>query len=147
MAPRARIALVVSEFNRHVTARMAESARRRAQELGAKIVAEVTVPGAFDAPLAAKALALRPDVDAVVCVGAVIKGETEHDRVIVEATARSLQQVTIETMKPVTLGITGPGMTEEQAEARIDYAANAVSAALRMLEAAREARGEERGNG
>jgi len=146
MARRTSIGIVVAEFNSEITSEMLKSALRRAADLGAKVVAEIRVPGSYDVPLAAKTLALRPEVEAVVCIGAVVKGETDHDRVITGATALSLQQIALETMKPVTLGITGPGMTEEQARARIDYAANAVEAAVKMLEAVAKARGEDRQN-
>ncbi len=137
--PGTRIAIVVAEFNSEITMEMLRIAREKAKELGATVVAEARAPGTYDIPLLAKTLALRPDVEAVVCLGAVITGETGHDELILNATARSLQQISLETMKPVTLGITGPRMTEEQARARIDYAANAVAAAVKMRAEMRKA--------
>jgi 6,7-dimethyl-8-ribityllumazine synthase len=144
---RARIALVVSEFNAGITSKMRDAALAKARESGATIVADVRVPGVYDLPPVARALALRPDVDAVVCVGAVVQGETAHDETILNATASTLQGIAVETLKPVALGITGPRMTEEQAVARIGRAADAVAAALRTLESMRRAAGEDRPGG
>jgi 6,7-dimethyl-8-ribityllumazine synthase len=133
----ARLGIVVSEFNSRITEKMRKAALARAEERGAEVVEEASVTGAYDIPLVAKSLALRSDVDAVVCIGAVVKGDTDHDRTITDATAASLQRIALETMKPVALGVTGPGMTEKQARARIGYAAAAVDAALRSLETIR----------
>lgn len=65
-------------------------------------------------------------------IGAVIKGETLHDEVIAHVTASIASQLAVKYEKPVALGITGPGMTDEQAAARIDNARNAVEAVVRV---------------
>jgi 6,7-dimethyl-8-ribityllumazine synthase len=65
-------------------------------------------------------------------IGAVIKGETLHDEVIAHAIANIAAKLAVQFDKPVALGITGPGMTDEQAAARIDNAKNAVEAVVRV---------------
>jgi len=126
-----RIVLVASEFNAPIPDRMVEAARRKADALGATVVAVVRVPGAWEIPLAVKRALARRDVDAVVAIGAVVKGETQHDELISETVAPALMRLQLETGKPVGLGITGPGMTRAQAEARVESAARAVEAAVR----------------
>jgi 6,7-dimethyl-8-ribityllumazine synthase len=128
-----RLGVVASEFNFEVVSAMLEFARRHAEFLGAQIVAEVLVPGVFEIPLAAKILLERDDVDAVVTLGAVIEGETGHDEVVMQQTARKLMDLSVEKKKPVSLGISGPGMTRLQALERVnDYARRAVEAAVKM---------------
>ena len=128
------IGLVVSRFNRPITERMEAAAVAAAEERGADVVETARVPGAYDTPLAADRLARREDVDAVAVVGAIVTGETGHDRVIADAAARGLTEVSLSRDKPVTLGITGPGMSADEARERIDYAARAVEGALDVLE-------------
>jgi 6,7-dimethyl-8-ribityllumazine synthase len=130
-----KIALVVSDFNQDVTSAMLERARRHAEALGAEVSAVAHVPGVFDMPLMIRKMLKRKDVDAVVIIGAVIKGETMHDELICGVTARMAAELALQFDKPVGLGITGPGMTLMQALERIDNAGNAVEAVVRMLRA------------
>lgn len=127
-----RLGLVVARFNAAITERMEESARAAAAEAGADIVETLVVPGAYDTPLAADRLARRDDVDAVAALGAIVTGETDHDQVIGHATARGLTDVSLERDTPVTLGITGPDMSAEQARDRVAYGTRAVESAIRM---------------
>lgn len=127
-----RIAFVASEFNAPIPDRMLEAAQTRAEELRASVVAVVRVPGAWEIPLAVKSLLRRRDVDAAVAIGAVVKGETEHDELIALTVAHELMHLQLETGKPVGLGITGPDMTWEQAKARVGNGARAVDAVVRM---------------
>lgn len=129
-----RIALVASEFNAPIPDRMLAAAEARAKKHGAVIVAVARVPGVWEIPMAARTLLSRSDVDAVVAIGAVVKGETAHDVLIAETVARELMRLQIETGKPVGLGITGPNMTWAQAEARVGNAARGVDAVVRMGE-------------
>jgi len=133
-----KIALVVSDFNFDVTSLMAERARRHAEFLGADPPRVIHVPGVFDMPLAVKRLLKRKDVDGVVMIGAVIKGDTGHDEVIAGATAAAAVDLALEFDKPVGLGITGPGMDRVQALDRIDNAKNAVESVVRMLRTLKE---------
>lgn len=133
-----KLGLVVADFNGEVTAPMAARARAQASALGVEIGAECHVAGIFDMPAIIKKLLERADIDAVVLIGAVIKGETQHDEVITHAVAQVAAHLAAGSGKPVALGITGPGMTDAQAAARLDYAANAVAAAVRGLAALAE---------
>mgnify|MGYP006288131835 CR=1 FL=1 len=128
------IGLVVSRFNRPITERMEAAAASAAEERGATVVETARVPGAYDTPLAADRLARRPDVEAVAVVGAVVTGDTGHDRVIADAAAQGLTEVSISRDTPVALGITGPDMTAEEASERVDYGASAVESAIDMAE-------------
>ncbi|HXZ87564.1 MAG TPA: 6,7-dimethyl-8-ribityllumazine synthase [Candidatus Binataceae bacterium] len=133
-----KIALVVSDFNFDVTSLMQERARRHAEFLGAEVSHVVHVPGVFDMTLAVKKLIKRKDVDAVVMIGAVIKGDTKHDELIAGAAAKAAIDLAVQFDKPVALGITGPGMDRLQALDRIDNAKNAVESAVRMIKTLKE---------
>lgn len=113
------IAVVVSEFNEKVTSRMLLVAQEKAQKLQLKISHVCRVPGAYDMPVVVDSLLRRKDVDAVVTLGAVIRGQTKHDEVISHSAARALTDLSIKYQKPVSLGISGPGMQERHAYARI----------------------------
>ncbi len=133
-----RVAIAVSEFNFDVTLLMLERAKEEVSFLGATLGPVFKTPGVFDIPLAAKRLLARSDVDAVVALGAVIEGETHHDEVVMQQAARKLADLAVETGKPVGLGISGPGETRLQAQDRIENAANAVRAVVKMLARLRE---------
>ncbi len=135
------VVLVASEFNAPIPDRMVEAARARAKALGATVVDVVRVPGTWEIPLAMRAALARRDVDAGVAIGAIVTGETKHDELIAHAVVRELMHVQRETGKPIGLGITGPGMTWAQAEARVPNAARAVDAALRSAKALGRKRG------
>jgi len=127
-----RIGAVVSEFNYDITMMMLERAKEHAKFLGAEITEIVRVPGVFDMGLAIKKLLQKKSIDGVVTLGAVIEGETEHDDVVISHAARKITDLAIEYDKPVGLGITGPGMTRLQAEARIERAKAAVESVVKM---------------
>ncbi len=129
-----RLAIVASQFNREIVDAMVERALERAKELGLQVTTVVRVPGTFEVPPAIQRLLERTDVDGAVALGAVIRGETKHDEVIMQAAAHALMDIGLRTGKPVGLGITGPGMTSKQAKARIDAASRAVDAAKAMHE-------------
>ncbi len=129
-----RLAIVASRFNGEIVDAMVERALARAKELGLKVTTVVRVPGTFEVPAAVQRLLDRSDVDGAVALGAVIKGETKHDEVIMRAAADALMQIGLRTGKAVGLGITGPGMTYKQAKARVDAASRAVDAAHAMHE-------------
>ena len=127
---------MVAQFNkeRPVTHEMAERGREAAAEAGAEIVETIEVPSSYDTPLAADRLARREDVDAVAVIGAIVSGDTDHDRVIADAAARGLTDVSLERDTPVTFGVTGPGMSAAEADERIDRGAAAVESAIALVE-------------
>ncbi len=124
---------MVSEFNEEVTSRMLSVAQEKANLMKLKITYTCKVPGAFDIPIIVDALLKKKDVDGVVTLGAIIKGQTKHDEVISHAAARSLSDLSIKYQKPVSLGISGPGMQERHAYARIrPVAERAVEAVVKI---------------
>jgi 6,7-dimethyl-8-ribityllumazine synthase len=130
-----RLGLVVAEFNRGVTERMEAAARDAAADADAELVETTHVPGAYDSPLAADRLARRDDVDAVAVVGTVVTGDTDHDQVIAQAAAEKLTDVSLDRDTPVTLGVTGPGMSGAEARERVEKGADAVESAVGLAEA------------
>ena len=128
------IAIVVAEFNDKVTSRMHQIAIETANNLKLNIKYTCKVPGIFDMPLIIDKLLQKKDVDGVVTIGAVIKGQTKHDEVIANSTARNIAKLSIKYQKPVTLGISGPDMSERQAYARIrPVSENAVNAVQKIF--------------
>lgn len=127
------VAIVTAEFNEEITSRMLEVASEKAKSLNLNIKYSCKVPGAYDMPIVVDALLQRKDVDGVVTLGAIIKGQTKHDEVIAQSTAKSLTELSIKYQKPVSLGISGPGMQERHAYARIrPVAERAVEAVLKL---------------
>jgi 6,7-dimethyl-8-ribityllumazine synthase len=122
----------VSEFNYDITMMMLERAKEHAKFLGADVKDVVTVPGVFDMPLAVKMLLENKSIDGVVTLGAVIKGETDHDDIVIQHASRKIADLSVEYNKPVSLGITGPGMSRLQAESRIDRAKHAVESVVKL---------------
>ena len=133
-----RIGAVVSEFHYDITMMMLERAKEHARFLGAEITEVLTVPGVFDMGLGIKKLLQKKTIDGVVALGAVIEGETEHDEVVMQQAARKIADLAIEYDKPVGLGISGPGMSRTQAQARIDRAKQAVEAVVKLHKRLRE---------
>jgi 6,7-dimethyl-8-ribityllumazine synthase len=141
MEPRVRLAIVVSEFNYDVTYIMMQKAMEHSRFLGAEVTYIVRVPGTYDMPTVAAELARRDDVDAIAALGAVIQGETKHDEVVANQTARKLIDIAVEYGKPIGLGIIGPGASRMQALERAEeYARRAVEAAVKMSKRLRKLR-------
>ncbi len=135
----ARIGIVVSEFNYDITFLMMQKAIEHARFLGLEIAYIYRVPGTYEIPYAVSLMLQRDEIDGVVAIGAVIKGETKHDEVIANQTARKLVDLMIQYNKPVGLGIIGPGATRGQALERVeDYARRAVESVAKMLRRTRE---------
>jgi 6,7-dimethyl-8-ribityllumazine synthase len=127
------IGIVAAEFNYDITYAMVELAKEHAEFLGAKVSNIVKVPGVFDMPLAVKKLLEKRDIDGVVTLGAVIEGETEHDDIVIQHASRKIADLALEYNKPVSLGISGPGMSRIEAHARVKYAKRAVEAVVKMI--------------
>jgi 6,7-dimethyl-8-ribityllumazine synthase len=102
-----RIAIVVSRFNRAVTDNLLEGAREAVAKLGVLCDDEdvFVVPGAFELPLVAREAARLARYAAVVCLGAVIRGETPHFDYVCQQTAAGIARVSLETGKPVAFGV------------------------------------------
>jgi len=126
-----KLGIVVSEFNADITEIMLERAKAHAEFLGVEVAAVFRVPGTYDIPFGVNNIIGK--VDAVVTLGAVIEGETEHDEIVVQHAARKMLDLSIEHNKPVALGISGPGMSRIQGFDRADeYAKRAVETAVKL---------------
>ncbi len=114
-----RIAVVASTYHGELIDAMLRSAQDEltGAGLGEDDLLLVRAPGAFELPILAQALAKREDVDAVICFGLVLKGETEHDRHIARSVAHALQDIGLATGTPVLFGVLTCN-TVDQARAR-----------------------------
>jgi len=129
-----KLGMVVSTFNYEITGEMSKRAIERAREAGAKIVKVIEVPGSFEIPMAVKELLEQKDIEGVVTIGTIIKGGTDHDAVVAHSVSRKLLDLSCEYNKPVSLGISGPNITWQQSEKRIEeYAIRAVDSVVKML--------------
>jgi 6,7-dimethyl-8-ribityllumazine synthase len=114
-----RLAVVVSRFNRSITERLLAGAREAISEHGLRLTDEDVfhVPGAFELPLVAATLADARRYDAIVCLGAVIRGETPHFDYVCEQAAAGIQRVALDSRTPIAFGVLTTD-TVEQALAR-----------------------------
>ena len=111
-----RFAIVVAEWNEEVTNALADGAHKTLLTYGAKQenILRVTVPGSYELSYGAQKMAQRDDIDAVICIGCVIQGETKHNDYINHAVAQGLTNVSLKYDKPVVFGVLTPN-TEQQA--------------------------------
>ncbi len=129
-----KLGFVVSDYNADITHLMSKIGQEHAEFLGAKVAKLIRVPGAFDMPLAVRKLVERKDIEGVVCLGAVIEGDTAHDEIVAHNAARKIADLSVKSGKPVSLGISGPGMTRADGVKRIEsYAKRSVESALKMI--------------
>ncbi|ERG96656.1 MAG: 6,7-dimethyl-8-ribityllumazine synthase [Haloquadratum walsbyi J07HQW2] len=128
------LGLIVADFNRSVTTEMETAAQETAADRDAIVSITLPVPGVYDTPLAADRLARREDIDAVVVLGAIVTGDTNHDQVIGDAVAQKLTDISLERDTPVTFGVSGPGQSGAEARERVGKGAEAVNAAIDMIE-------------
>ena len=130
------VAVVAARFNGGITNRLLDSALAELDNAGVRrdAITVMPVPGAFELPLAAMALAKTRRYACVIALGCVVRGETPHFEYIASEAASGLQLAALETGVPVAFGV----LTVEnvaQAEARVDKGAEAVRTALEMADA------------
>jgi 6,7-dimethyl-8-ribityllumazine synthase len=146
MSAELRVALCVARFYSELADRLEEGARAALEEAGAGAVEAFSVPGAFELPLVTKYAAQSGRFDAIICLGAVIRGETDHYDYVCGAAAQGISQVQLETGVPCGFGVLTVD-TMEQALDRVaggskrDTGRHAVDAALASLEVKRELSG------
>jgi 6,7-dimethyl-8-ribityllumazine synthase len=128
--PSRRVAIVAAEFDRLLADAMVDAARGVLLEAGATIARVVRVPGCYEIPILAARLVQFTDVDALVALGSIERGETLHGEVMGHVVHAALVQLQLETGKPIGIGIIGPGATADQAEARKIPAAQAAARAV-----------------
>ena len=115
-----RVAVVASRWNDFIVSRLISGATDALERLGAAgdAVTIVRVPGSFEIPVAARKAATSGKYDAVVCLGAIIRGETSHNEYIAAEVFKGIAQVSMETNVPVVLGV----ITADNLEQAIDRA-------------------------
>jgi 6,7-dimethyl-8-ribityllumazine synthase len=119
-----RLAVVVARFNAHVTGKLYDGCR---DELGGRgldldTLTSVEVPGCFELPVVAKELASSGRYDAVICLGAVIRGDTPHFDYVSSGTASGLQRAALDTGVPVIFGV----LTTDNDEQALERAGGSV---------------------
>jgi 6,7-dimethyl-8-ribityllumazine synthase len=130
------VAIVASRFNGQITNQLLEAALEELEQAGVRreAITVMPVPGAFELPLAAMALAKTRRYACVVALGCVVRGETPHFDFIASEAASGLQLAALETGVPVAFGVLTVDVVE-QAQARISKGAEAVRTALEMADA------------
>jgi 6,7-dimethyl-8-ribityllumazine synthase len=126
-----KFAIVVARFNQGITEKLLQGAQTALKNANAESFDVFRVPGSFELPLAAKMLAHRHCYDAIIALGAVIRGETPHFDFVAAEAARGLQQVSLETGLPVVFGVLTTD-TMAQAEARANKGHDAAMTAIEM---------------
>ncbi len=132
-----KIGIVLGRFHTKEVTEMLDEARAVAAKHQLEIVAEVWVPGSMEKPLALKRLLRRDDIAGAVALGIIERGETEHGNVMGHSVISSIIGLQLEFMKPVGVGILGPGINPSQIPPRVrPYAAAAVEAVADLLASA-----------
>ena len=134
-----KFAVVVSRFNSFITdpllAGALDALARRGADL--KDVDVVHVPGAWELPLTVRTIAARGKHDAIICLGAVIRGDTPHFDYVAGEAARGLQQVALETGLPVAFGVlTTDDLDQAEARAGGKHGNKGYDAAMSAIEMA-----------
>jgi 6,7-dimethyl-8-ribityllumazine synthase len=133
------IAIIVSRFNLEVTQKLLTSAQKRLEALHYDItkIKTIWVPGAIEIPITAKRLAKTKKYDAIICLGAVILGETKHFDYVCQQVSYGCQEVALTENIPVIFGVLTTD-TEEQAHDRAggtmgDVGRSAVDTAIELV--------------
>jgi 6,7-dimethyl-8-ribityllumazine synthase len=125
-----RLGIVASRFNEEICGKLLDGARAEAQKLKAEVTV-ISVPGALEIPLALQWMAQSGRFDALVALGAVIRGDTYHFDIVANESARGVMDVMLECGMPIANGILTTD-DEKQAQARLDKGAEAVRVAVEM---------------
>ena len=120
--PEGKFAIVCARFNTPITMSLLEAARETLlkHQVSPENILEAWVPGAYEVPLIAKKFALQSDVSAVICLGAVIKGDTPHFDFVAGESAKGIMDIGLECCKPVIFGILTVN-TQDQAWERASW--------------------------
>lgn len=130
----AKIGIVMGTFHKAEMEVMLEAALKAAKEMGLEVDSVVRVPGSYEKPLAIKRLIIRDDIDGVVALGIIERGETGHGHVMGQSVSDAIIALQLQYMKPVGIGILGPDIFPTQFAARLQpHAVAAVNAVKVML--------------
>ncbi|MDP9238996.1 MAG: 6,7-dimethyl-8-ribityllumazine synthase [Chloroflexota bacterium] len=142
-----RLAVIVARFNAHVTSRLYDGCTDELAARGLDLsgLTTVEVPGCFELPLVARELAASGGFDAIICIGAIIRGDTPHFDFVSSGTASGIQRAALDTGVPVIFGVLTTD-NEEQALARVGGAAGhkgreAALTAIEMVRTMQQIRG------
>ena len=134
------IAILTTTINADTIERMLDVATREVETSGSQLHSVTKTLGCLDMPIIAQSVLSREDVDALVVLGAVAKGDTLHDELVVNVMTQAVTQLGLEHRKPVGFGVIGPGATSEQFADRTDeYARRAVESVVHNLQLLRQA--------
>jgi 6,7-dimethyl-8-ribityllumazine synthase len=114
-----RVGIVAARFNQPITRRLVDGCEMRLRELGCETIDLMWVPGAFEIPLAAQTAARTGNYDALVALGAVVRGETPHFEYVCRAVTDGVRQVALETALPIAFGV----LTVDSVEQALERAA------------------------
>lgn len=130
-----KIAIVTSRFNQEITEQLHAAAVKRLKEknIADENITSVFVPGAVEIPLAAQHLAKTQKYDAIICLGAVIRGDTDHYDYVCQQVSYGIQRVALDHHLPVTFGILTTD-NEEQAQSRVSIVPGYVDGTFEMIE-------------
>lgn len=134
-----RFGVVVSRFNAEITEALLEGALEALDSHGAREerVVVVRVPGAFELPVAAARLARGDGMDAVVCLGALVRGETTHFDWLAASVSHGVQEAALESGVPITFGVlTCENLDQARARSGGDHGNKGTEAALAAIEMA-----------
>jgi 6,7-dimethyl-8-ribityllumazine synthase len=142
----ASVALCIARFYEELADKLESGARDALAEAGVEEIESFEVPGAFELPLAAKHAAQSGRYDIVICLGAVIRGETDHYEYVCREAARGIQDVQLETGVPCGFGVLTVDSIEQGLErvaggSKRDTGRHAVKAALASLAVKRQLAG------
>lgn len=137
-----RIAIIRARFNEEITQGLLDGAMDVLRAAGVTDIRVVEVPGSFEIPVTAEALARRGEIDAIICLGAVIKGKTPHFYYISSSCAHGITEVAVKHAIPISFGvITAENMDqarERSGAGEMNRGREAAAAALEMVARMRE---------
>lgn len=131
--------IVIGDFHQPLSGEMIQFAKDELEQNNLNLKSVIRVAGSYEAPLATDVLLAKSDVDAVVVLGFIEKGETLDGEIMGHVVNKTLIELSLKYQKPVGIGIVGPGATPEQAQVRKEpKARGAVKAVIRSLEGLEE---------
>jgi len=132
-----RVGIVRARFNEEIGAKALEACRKRLAELKVATITVVSVPGSLEAPLALQKLANTEKYDALIALGAVIRGETHHFEIVANESASGLMQVQLDSGIPVANGILTADTEDQAAKRAAQKGRDCADAAVEMANLAR----------
>ncbi len=107
LVPKVHIAIIVARFNDFISKALLNACLMELKTKGLRDsqITTLWVPGSFEIPLTALKLAQKKNIDAVICLGAVIRGDTFHFEVVANETSRGIMEASLQTGKPIVMGV------------------------------------------